>query len=64
MEQFVLVLVSVYNSNIKKPTVVTKTELPTYESEEKPTYQIEYVKKDINENLFAKADFLVDKVLF
>ena len=63
MEQFVLVPISVYNSNIKKPTVVTKKELPSYQSEEKPTYQIESVKKDINKNLFAKADSLVDKVL-
>ena len=63
MEQFVLVPISVYNSNIKKPTVVTKKELPSYQNEEKPTYQIESVKKDINKNLFAKADSLVDKVL-
>ena len=63
MEQFVPVPISVYNSNIKKPTVVTKKELPSYQNEEKPTYQIESVKKDINKNLFAKADFLVDKVL-
>ena len=63
MEQFVLVPISVYNSNIKKPTVVTKKELPSYQSEEKPTYQIESVKKDINKNLFATADSLVDKVL-
>ena len=58
-----LVPISVYNSNIKKPTVVTKKELPTYLSEEKPTYQIESVKKDINKSFFAKADSLVDKVL-
>ena len=63
MEQFVLVPISVYDSNIRKPTVVTKKELPSYQSEEKPTYQIESVKKDINKNLFAKADSLVDKVL-
>ena len=63
MEQFVLVPNSVYNSNIKKPTVVTKKELPTYHGEEKPTYQIEFVNKDINKSLFAKADSLVDKVL-
>ena len=63
MEQFVLEPISVYNSNIKKPTVVTKKELPSYQSTEKPTYQIESVKKDINKNLFAKADSLVDKVL-
>ena len=50
-------------TNIKKPTVVTKKELPSYQSEEKPTYQIESVKKDINKNVFAKADSLVDKVL-
>ena len=62
IEEFVLVPISVYNSNIKKPTVVTKKELPTYQGEEKPTYQIESVKKDINRNLVAKVDSLVDKV--
>ena len=62
MEQIVPVPISVYNSN-KKPTVVTKKELTTYQSEEKPTYQIESVKNEINKNLFAKVDSLVDKVL-
>ena len=55
MEHFVLVPISVYNSNIKKPTVVTNKELPSYQSEEKPTYQIEFVKKDINKNLFFSS---------
>ena len=63
MEQFVLVAISVYNSNIKKPTVVRNRELPTYQSEEKPMYQIESVKNDINKNLFAKADSHVVKIL-
>ena len=63
MEHFALVPISVYNSNIKKQTVVTKKELPTYQCEEKPTYQIESVKNDINRNRFAKTDSLVDKVL-
>ena len=64
MQQFVLVPISVCNSNIKKPTAVTKKELPTYQSEEKPTYQIESVKKGKNKNLFAKSDSLVVKDLF
>ena len=63
MEQFVLVPISVYNSNIKKPTVVTQKELPSYQSVEKLKYQIESVKKGMNKNLFAKVDSLVDKVL-
>ena len=62
-EHFVLVPISVYNSNIIKPTVVTKKELPIYQSEKKFTYQIESVKNDMNKNFFAKADSLVDKVL-
>ena len=53
-EHFVLVPFSVYNSNIIKPTVVTKKELPTYQSEEKSTYQIESVKKDINKTFLLK----------
>ena len=63
MEHFVLVPISMYTSNIKKPSIVTKKELPTYQSEEKPKYQIESVKKDINKSLFGKADSLVDKVI-
>ena len=47
----------------KKPTVVTKKELTAYQSEEKPTYQIESVKKEINKNHFATADSPVDKAL-
>ena len=60
MEQFVLVPISVYNSNIKNQP---KKELPTYQGEEKLTHQVESVKKGINKNLFAKTDSLVDKVL-
>ena len=63
MEQFVLVPISVYNSNLEKPTVVTKKELPSYQSVEKLKYQIESVKKDMNKDLFANADSLLDKVL-
>ena len=48
MEQFVLVPISGYNCNIKKPTVVTRKELPSYQSVEKLKYQIESVKKDMN----------------
>ena len=59
-----LVPISVDNNNIKKPTVVTKRELPNHQSEEKRTYLKESVKKDINENPFAKADSLLDKVLY
>ena len=63
MEQLVLVPISVYNSNIKKTTVLSKKKLSTYQSEEKPTYLIKSVKKDIKQNFFPKADSLVDKVL-
>ena len=57
-----LVPISTYNSFIKKPTVVTKKQLPTYQSEEKPTYQFKFVKRVINTNLLL-SDSLVDKVL-
>ena len=56
-----LVPFSVYNCN-KKPTVVTKKELPTYQSKE-PTYQIESVKKYITKYFFAPADSLADNFL-
>ena len=63
MEQFVLVPISIYNSKIKPSSVVTKSELPTYQVEKTPEYQVDLLKKDINKKLFAKADSLVDKLL-
>ena len=60
MEQFVLVPISIYNSKIKSSSVVTKSELPTYQVEKTPEYQVDSLKKDINKIIFAKADSLVD----
>ena len=60
MEQFVLVPASVYTKSIQS---VTKQELPKYEAEQPPTYQIDSLKKDINKKLFAKADTLIEKLL-
>ena len=34
-----------------------------YQPLQNPTYQIDSLKKEINKNLFSKADFLVDKIL-
>ena len=63
MEQFVLVPVSLYCNNKSLDTqAVTKQELPKYQVEQNPTYQIDSIKKEINKNLFAKADSLVDKI--
>ena len=49
----------------KSPTTqsVTKQELPKYEAEQPPTYQIDSIKRDINKKLFGKADSLIDKIL-
>ena len=63
MEQFVLAPFSVNNSSMKKQTVVPKKELPIYQSEEKPTYQIESVKKDMKKDLFAEVDSLYERSL-
>ena len=62
MEQFVLVPASVYNKSVTTQSV-TKQELPKYKAEQPPTYQIDSLKRDINEKLFAKADTLMDKIL-
>ena len=59
MEQFVLVPASVYNKSVS----VTKQELPKYNVEQPPTYQIDSLKKEVNKKLFCKADSLVDKIL-
>ena len=63
MEQFVLVPASVYNKKILDTQAITKHELLKYPAEQNATYQIDSLKEDINKNLFAKADSLVDKIL-
>ena len=60
MEQFVLVPASVYNKSVTTQSV-TKQELPNYKAEQSPTYQIDSLKRDINNKLFDKADTLIDK---
>ena len=62
MEQFVLVPVSEYNKSLINQSV-TKQELPTFKPSQNSTYHIDSLKKEINKNLFSKADSLVDKVL-
>ena len=62
MEQFVLVLASVYNKSVTTQSV-TKQESPKYKTEQPPTYKIDSLKGDINKNLFDKADTLIDKIL-
>ena len=62
MEQFVFVLASVYNKSLITQSIPTQ-ELPNYQPSHNPTYQIDSVKKEMNEKLFPKADSLVDKIL-
>ena len=62
MEQFVLVPVSVDNKSLITQSV-TKQELPKYQPSQKPTYQIDSLKKEMNKKLFSKTDSLVDKIL-
>ena len=62
MEQFVLVPASVYNKRVTTQSF-TKQERPKYEAEQPPTYQIDSLKRDINKELFGKADALIDKIL-
>ena len=64
MEQFFPFLASLYNNNKSLNTqIVTKQELPKYQAEQNPKYQIDSLKKKINKKLFAEADFLVGKIL-
>ena len=62
MEQFVLVLASVYNKSVTTQSV-TKPEFPKYKSEQPPTNKIDSLKGDINKKLFDKVDTLIDKIL-
>ena len=60
MVQFGLVPASVYNKSSITQTV-TKQELPKYQLSQNPTYHIDSLKKEINKQIFSKADSLVDK---
>ena len=62
MEQFFLVPASVYNKSVTAQPV-TKQDLSKYKAEKPRTYQIDYLKRDINKKLFGKADTLIDKIL-
>ena len=62
MEQFVLVPASVYNKSVTMQSV-TKQELPKYKDDQPPTYQIDFLKRDINKKHSGKADSLLDKIL-
>ena len=62
MDQFVLVLASVYNKSLITQSV-TKQERPKYQPSQNATYQIGSIKNEINKKLFSKADSLADKTL-
>ena len=61
-EQFVLVPLSVYNSN-NRPTIVTKQEIPKYKPEKTPQYHKDTLKKENNQQLSTSASRLVNKIL-
>ena len=63
MEQFALVPASVYSKSVTTQSVI-KQELPKYKAEQSPTYQIDSLKRDINERLFGNAETLTDKFLY
>ena len=62
MDQFFLVLASVYNKSFITQSL-TKQQLPKYQPSKNRTYQIDSLKKDINKKLFSKTDSIVDKIL-
>ena len=62
MEQFVFVPASVYSESLITQSV-TKQELPKYQPSQTPTYQVDSIRKEINNKLFSQADSLVDKNL-
>ena len=62
MEQFVPVPAPLYNKKVTSQSV-TKQEIAKYKAEQPPTYQIDFLKRDINKKLFGKADTLLDKNL-
>ena len=62
MEQFVLVPASVYYKSLITEEV-TEQELPKYQPSQNSTYQNGSLQQEINKELCAKADHLVDKIL-
>ena len=62
MEQFVLVPASVYKESVTTQSV-TMQELPKNKAEQPLTYQIDFLKRNLNKKLFGKADTLKDKIL-
>ena len=62
LEQFVLVLVSVYNRTSLNTKSFPKQELPKYIADEFCTYQADSLKKENFQKLFAQADSVVDKI--
>ena len=62
MEMFLLVPVSVCNKNVTTQSV-TKQEFPKYKAEQPPTYQTDFLKRDLNKKLFGIVDTLIDKIL-
>ena len=63
MEQFVLVPASLLNKLNTTKSTTLKVDLPKYQPQQTPTSQVDSLKQDINKELFAKADSLVDKLL-
>ena len=51
-----------YNKSVTTQSV-TKQELPKYEAERFPTYQIDILEIVIKKKLFGKADAPIDKIL-
>ena len=61
MEQFVLLPLSVYNSN-NNSTIVTKQELPKDKPEQTPRYHKDTIKKEINQQLSTSASPVMNKI--
>ena len=65
MEQCVLAPACVCNNNRSLNTqAVTKQELPKYQAEQNPKYQIASLKKERNKKLFPKAHSLGDRKMY
>ena len=62
MEHFVVFPASVYNKSLNNESI-RKKDFPKYQLLENPTYQIDPLKKEKNEKLYAEADSSVDEML-
>ena len=58
MEQFVLVPASLLNKLNTTKSTTLKVDLPKYQPQQTPTFQVDSLKKDINKKVVCQGRFI------